>query len=392
MADQIQSGQDFDVQKYAANLGKLVLGLSITGAVCLSPDTALSQVEINTTTAERTLIAQNQSAADLPLVVVLTTGGTIASQGSTSLTLSDYTAGRIEGNALVEAVPEIASIARTEVEEISNIGSPNITTEIWLSLANRINEIFATRPEVSGIVITHGTNTMEETAYFLHLTVNSDKPVVLVGAQRPATAISADGPLNLINAIRVAGAPEARGMGTMLVLNDQINSARDVAKTNTYRLEAFNSGDLGFLGYADSDRVVFYRSLMRRHTIHSEFDITNVTDIPRVDIVYSYAEASRVPIDALVEAGARGIILAGTGAGGSAPDEFEGLRAAAENGVAVIASNRVGSGRVLDRQRYVDASIIPGDNLSPQKARILLMLALTQTNDPAEIRRIFEEY
>ncbi|GAB4241703.1 MAG: asparaginase AnsZ [Elainellaceae cyanobacterium] len=338
------------------------------------------------------LVAQQQPEAELPLVKVLTTGGTIASRGATPLTLSDYTAGRVEANELLEAVPEVTNFARVEVEEIANIGSPSMTTEIWLRMANRINEIFATEPEVAGVVITHGTNTMEETAYFLNLTVRSDKPVVLVGAQRPATAISADGPLNLINAVRVAAAPQSRGMGALLVMNDEINAARDVTKTNTFRLETFQSGELGFLGYADSDRVVYYRAPVRRHTTQSEFDITGMTELPRVDIVYSYAEAPRETIDALVAAGARGIILAGTGAGGSAPVEFEGLSEAVDQGVTVIAASRVGNGRVLDRERYTEAGIIPGDNLLPQKARILLMLALAHTNDPAEIRRIFEEY
>ncbi|MBD1853537.1 asparaginase [Leptolyngbya sp. FACHB-711] len=373
---------------------RLLPGIFLVSPAALAAPFAVYSLPVTSlaTNSSEVRVAQAETATELPKVKILTTGGTIASRGATPLTLSDYTAGRVEGNALVEAVPEIQNFANVEVEEIANIGSPDMTSEIWLKMAKRINEIFATEPDVAGVVITHGTNTLEETSFFLHLTVQSDKPVVLVGAQRPATAISADGPLNLINAVRVAAAPHSRGMGALLVMNDQINSARDVTKTNTFRLETFQSGELGFLGYADSDRVVYYRSPMRRHTVRSEFDITSVTELPRVDVVYSYAEASRDTVDALVEAGTKGIILAGTGAGGAAPREFEGLKEAVQRGVTVIASSRVGNGRVLDRQRYVDAGIIPGDNLLPQKARILLMLALTQTSDPAEIRRIFEEY
>lgn len=373
---------------------RLLPGIFLVSPAALAAPFAVYSLPVTSlaTNSSEVRVAQAEAVTELPKVKILTTGGTIASRGATPLTLSDYTAGRVEGNALVEAVPEIQNFANVEVEEIANIGSPDMTSEIWLKMAKRINEIFATEPDVAGVVITHGTNTLEETSFFLHLTVQSDKPVVLVGAQRPATAISADGPLNLINAVRVAAAPHSRGMGALLVMNDQINSARDVTKTNTFRLETFQSGELGFLGYADSDRVVYYRSPMRRHTMRSEFDITNVTELPRVDVVYSYAEASRDTVDALVEAGTKGIILAGTGAGGAAPREFEGLKEAVQRGVTVIASSRVGNGRVLDRQRYVDAGIIPGDNLLPQKARILLMLALTQTSDPAEIRRIFEEY
>ncbi len=373
---------------------RLLPGIFLVSPAALAAPFAVYSLPVTSlaTNSSEVRVAQAEAVTELPKVKILTTGGTIASRGATPLTLSDYTAGRVEGNALVEAVPEIQNFANVEVEEIANIGSPDMTSEIWLKMAKRINEIFATEPDVAGVVITHGTNTLEETSFFLHLTVQSDKPVVLVGAQRPATAISADGPLNLINAVRVAAAPHSRGMGALLVMNDQINSARDVTKTNTFRLETFQSGELGFLGYADSDRVVYYRSPMRRHTMRSEFDITSVTELPRVDVVYSYAEASRDTVDALVEAGTKGIILAGTGAGGAAPREFEGLKEAVQRGVTVIASSRVGNGRVLDRQRYVDAGIIPGDNLLPQKARILLMLALTQTSDPAEIRRIFEEY
>jgi L-asparaginase len=249
---------------------------------------------------------------------------------------------------------------------------------------------------VAGVVITHGTNTLEETAYFLNLTVRHDRPVVLVGAQRPATAISADGPLNLLNAVRTAVAPEARGKGVMVVMNDEINAARDVTKTSTYRVETFNSPTLGYLGYVDTDRVSFYRASTKRHTGASEFDLTGVTELPRVDIVYSYVEPNPVMIRALIEDGVDGIVLAGTGAGLVSAVErtaLEGVTALpSDTRPVIVRSNRTGSGRVVPLGAYDERGMIPADTLNPQKARILLMLALTRTRDLDEIRRMFTEY
>src|SRR5688572_23180163 len=258
--------------------------------------------------------SEAQAPKQLPTVVVLSTGGTIAGKGGATTALSEYKSGSILGEELVSAVPEIRQFANVRVEQVVNVGSPNLTLANWLTIANRINAIFAGEPGVAGIVITHGTNTLEETAYFLNLTVKHDRPVVLVGSQRPATAISADGPLNLLSAIRAAGAPVSRGKGVLVVMNDEINGARDVTKSNTYRVEAFRSGELGFLGYVDPDQVVFYRMSTKRHTAQSEFDVAGLTDFPRVDIVYSYIEPDTSVIKALQ--GARGIIFAGTGAGG----------------------------------------------------------------------------
>src|SRR6476646_96205 len=226
------------------------------------------------------------SEGQLPRVVVLSTGGTIAGRGESTLNLSDYKAGSLEGEQLVAAVPELKQFARVNVEQIANIGSSNMTFGVWRALADRVNALFAEEPNLAGIVITHGTSTIEETAYFLNLTVKHDRPVVLVGAQRPATAISADGPLNLLSAIRTAGASVSRGKGVMIVMNDEINGARDVTKSNTYRAEAFRSGELGFLGYVDPDAVVFYRQSTKRHTTQSEFDVAGITDLPRVEVVY----------------------------------------------------------------------------------------------------------
>lgn len=335
------------------------------------------------------------SNANLPRVVVLSTGGTIAGRGDSTMSLSEYTAGAVAGAELVAAVPELTQFARVEVEQVSNIGSSNMTMAIWRALADRINALFAADAGVAGVVITHGTSTIEETAYFLNLTVRHDRPVVLVGAQRPATALSADGPLNLVNAVRTAASPDSRGRGVLVVLNDEINAARDVTKSNTYRAETFRSGELGFLGYVDQDKVAYYRSPDQRHTTRSEFDLRAISALPCVEIVYSSVDA-RTPliVAALQSAGVRGIIFAATGAG-SLSDEERGIvsRTVAAGGDTVfVRSTRVANGRVIGRPDFDALGIIAADNLSPQKARILLMLALATTNNVPTLRRIFAEY
>ena len=248
---------------------------------------------------------------------------------------------------------------------------------------------------MAGVVVTHGTNTLEETAYFLNLTVKHDRPVVVVGSMRPASAISADGPLNLLNAVRTAASKEAVGKGALVVLNDEVNAARDVTKTNTYRVETFRSNELGLLGYVDADKVALYRTPMRRHTAQSEFDVRGLTRLPDVDILYSYVEPSTATIGGAgrgrgaghrrrrhrrrraVHARARGLQAVLSGPPASRP--------------IVVRSNRTGNGRVLPQAETDALGMVPGDNLSPQKARILLMLALTKTRDLAEIRRMFAE-
>jgi L-asparaginase len=331
-----------------------------------------------------------------PRVYVLSTGGTIAGQGSSSTDLSNYKPGSILGEQLVKAVPQIAEIADVRVEQIVNIPSHDITIANWLTLAKRIQRIIAEDPGVAGFVITHGTNTLEETAYFLNLTIKSDKPVVLVGSMRPATAISADGPLNLLNAVKTAMSPEAKGKGALIVMNDQIGGARDTTKTNTLRVETFKSPELGLLGYVDEDRVTFYRSSTRRHTANSEFDIAALSELPKVAIVYSYVEPEPAVIRALVSAGTKGIVFAGTGNGAlstaerDAIAEINKLPAAARP--VLVRSSRVGNGRVTSTAQFEELSVLPADTLNPQKARILLMLALTKTSDGKEVRRIFSEY
>ncbi|MCX6605180.1 MAG: asparaginase [Acidobacteria bacterium] len=336
------------------------------------------------------LPALPQAPPKTPIVWVLSTGGTIAGQGATSTSLTEYKGGVLTGADLVKAVPEIPLIAEVKVEQIANVGSANITITHWLTLANRINQIFETEPTTAGVVITHGTNTMEETAYFLNLTVKHDRPVVLVGSMRPATAISADGPLNLLNAVRTAASPEARGKGVLLILNDEINAARDVTKTNTLRVETFRSPDLGYLGFVDGDKLSFYRSPTRRHTTQSEFDVTGLKQLPSVEILYSYVQPNPILIEALLTSGVKGIVMAGTGAGLVSTIEKDAIAKA--KGTVIVRSSRTGSGRVPAREEYDSLGMIAADNLNPQKARILLMLALTKTTDPKEIRRIFDEY
>jgi L-asparaginase len=334
--------------------------------------------------------------APRPLVYVLSTGGTISGKGASSTSLAEYQSGALRGEDLVAAVPEIKGVADVRVEQVANVSSTDITLANWLTLANRINAIFASDPAASGVVITHGTNTLEETAYFLNLTVAYDKPVVLVGAMRPASAISADGPLNLLNAIRTAVSKDAVGKGVLVVLNDEINGARDVTKTNTYRVETFKSPELGLLGYVDADRVAFYRASTKRHTARSEFDVRGLASLPPVEILYSYVQPSTVLAQALVQAGTRGIVMAGTGAGLVSTAERAALKPLltlpAASRPVVVRSNRTGNGRVVALPEYDALGMIPADTLSPQKARVLLMLALTKTTDLAEIRRMFAEY
>lgn len=330
--------------------------------------------------------ALSARAAELPLVALFTTGGTIQSKGTHRLTLAEYNAGRVTPDELLADLPELKSLARLEVTEISNVGSGNIDTAKLIKLANSITAALA-RPEVSGAVVTHGTGTLEETAFFLHLTVKSDKPVVVVGAMRPFTAISRDGPYNLYNAVRVAATPAARGHGALVVLNDTIHSARFVTKGHTYHVETFVARELGPLGFVDTDRVVIDRRLLTRHTAASEFDVSSLTELPQVDVVYGYQEASSAPIAALVAEGAKGIIAAD-----GSPSFTKAFLAAQAAGVVIVRGDRKGAGRVTVSSNVAARGQITSDNLNPQKARVLLRLALAKTSDPREIQRMFNEY
>ncbi len=320
----------------------------------------------------------------LPLVRLIATGGTIAHvrPGFTPDT-------RIEGAQLIKDIPQLGEQARIEVEEFSKIGSGDFSTAMLVGLANRINQIFAKEPEVHAVVVSIGSNALEEVAYFLDLTVKSEKPVILTAAQRLHGTLGADGDKNLYEAVRVAVHPLSPGMGVMAVVNDEIHAARDVRKTISHRVNAWNSGDVGDLGMVDKDRVSFYRRPLRLHTTHSEFDVTGLTDLPKVYIVYSYVGADGVLVDAAVGQGkAKGIVLAAFPTGTGAPEQADALLKVAAKGIPVVDSQRGGNGRPA--KRYPE--FVDGDNLNPQQARILLMLALTKTSKINEIQRMFEAY
>ncbi|HEX9699254.1 MAG TPA: asparaginase [Acidobacteriota bacterium] len=335
-----------------------------------------------------------RGAPQLPHILVVATGGTIASRAGSPEELSGYSVADT-GNELVAAVPSIADVADVTVHQFSNTGSTGITPADWLGMAQLINQVLGAEGyegrAVDGVVVTHGTDALEETAYFLNLTVRSPKPVVLVGAMRPASAISADGPLNLLSAVRVAASLDSRDRGALVVLNQEINAARDVTKTNTKMVDTFVARSFGLLGVVDNTDVVFYRRSERRHTRESEFDVSGLTadDLPRVDISYTYNGADGADIDAFVARGARGIVVAGSGAGSTTREQGQAMRRAADAGVIIARASHTGSGRVGGGGR---GSFVGADDLVPQKARILLMLALTATGDGAEIQRIFDTY
>ncbi len=330
-----------------------------------------------------------------PRVTLISMGGTIASKGDTRMNLTNYGGDgmRVEPQEWLDETPELQDFADVTAEDFrQEPGVRGMTVSQWYKVAQRLQEL-ADDDTVDGIVVTHGTNTMAETAFFMNLTVAISKPVVFVGSQRPWTGISGDGPLNLINAVRVAATPAASGLGVLHVMNDTINPARDVTKTIAYRVQTFQSTDLGPLGYTDSDAITFYRAPLRRHTTQSEFNIAALpAELPPVEIVYAYTEAPGYLIDAMVEQGVKGIVVDGTGAGSPTSAQTEAIKRAQELGIVVVATARTHGGRVQDTPRRREANIVPGDNLPPEKARTLLQLALTQTTELAEISRIFREY
>lgn len=330
------------------------------------------------------------SAWALPKIKVLATGGTIAgAQSSTSE--AGYKSGTFSVNDLIKAVPTMTNFAELSGEQVANIGSQTMNHEVWLKLAKRVNEVLA--GDTDGVVITHGTDTMEETAYFLSLVVNSDKPVILVGSMRPATAIGADGPANLYNAVALAADPAARGRGPLVILNDTIHYAREAQKTHTTHLDTFHSPNRGPAGVMNTGKAFFYS---KNTTKRGGFSLNGLTveSLPYVEIVYSYANFGGDEIDDVVKRGAKGIILAGVGDGNTTDAALAALQRAAKAGVVVVRSSRVGSG-IVDRNVEVNddkLGFITAMELSPQKARVLLMLGLTQTKDLTVLQKLFTEY
>ena len=340
-----------------------------------------------------------QDAATLPRIRLVATGGTI----------SNRTGGRLTAEELVQSMPGLDRYAKPEYEQFTNLASSQLTLDHWLGLAKRLNELNADH-DLGGIVVTSGTDTLEELAYFLNLTVRTDKPVVVVGSMRNPSTLGYEGAANLLEGFRVAASPDAKGKGVLVVLNDEINAAREVTKTDALRLNTFQSRPYGVLGVVDADRVVFYRTGVKRHTAKSEFDVANVATLPRVDVIMTYQGANGDLIKAAVDSGAKGIVIATAGAGATSGTQQEGINYALKKGVPVVTTTRTGSGRIAPPQGRGGRGAGPnqdnpnaptpeearrriaGEDLAPVKARVLLMVALTKTSDPAELQRIFSEY
>jgi L-asparaginase len=358
------------------------------------------------------------TAADLPRVRLVATGGTI----------SNRSGGRLSADELLQSMPALSRYARGEAEQFANTSSAEISLDQWLLLARHLNDVFRRDNDLAGIVVTSGTDTLEELAYFLDLTVRDVRPVVVVGSMRNPSTLGYEGAANLLEGFRVAADPASKNKGVLVVLNDEINAAREVTKTDALRLQTFQSRPYGILGVVDSDRVVYYRDVVKRHTAKSEFDLEGVTALPRVDIAMVYQGATGDVIKAMADAGAKGIVVAVAGAGATAPGQSEGFAYAASKGVVLAMATRTGSGRIAARMvmpmtmAQAGVAAAPGqlgagqaaaggggtspgarqgggrggsvgaEDLTPLKARILLMLALTKTQDAATIQRMFTEY
>jgi L-asparaginase len=330
----------------------------------------------------------------LPKIKVLATGGTIAGAQSNTAE-AGYKSGSFSVDDLIKAVPQLKNVAVLSGEQLANIGSQTMNHEVWLKLANRINEVLKSG-DTDGVVITHGTDTMEETAYFLSLVVKTDKPVVLVGSMRPATAIGADGPANLYNAVALAANPEARGLGPLVVLNDEVHYAREAQKGNSTELSTFRSPNRGRAGVINVGTFQPFSKNTTRHTTKSEFSVDgkDLSDLPRVDIVYSYANFGPDVVEYLVKQGTKGIVLAGVGNGNSTDAVIAALSDAAKKGIAVVRTTRTGSGLVARNVEVNDDKLgfIASGELNAQKARILLMLGLMKTSDSKKLQQYFMEY
>jgi L-asparaginase len=331
-------------------------------------------------------------AADLPKVVVLATGGTIAGAAASDVQ-AGYTSGQVGVEQLLAAVPQAKKLAQLKGEQVANIGSQDMNDEVWLKLARRINEL-AAQSDVDGVVITHGTDTIEETGYFLNLVVKSKKPVVLTAAMRPSTALSADGPLNFFNAVAVAANKDAAGRGVLVVVNDWIHGASSLTKASTTAVQTFLSPLRGLIGTVAYGECEFYRGPVGRNTLDSEFSLEGVSALPRVDIVMAHANMDGAMINAAVAAGAKGIVIAGVGNGNMTKTGLDALAAQAKKGIVCVRSSRVVTGRVGRKVEVDDdlLGLVASDDLNPQKSRVLLRLALLKQRSLADIQRLFVEY
>ena len=327
-----------------------------------------------------------------PKVVIVATGGTIAGS-ATSQTSAGYQSGAVGVDILIEAVPQLKEIADVTGEQVASIGSQDMNDEVWLKLAKKVNELLA-KPDVNGVAITHGTDTMEETAYFLNLVVKSDKPVVLTGSMRPSTAMSADGPLNIYNAVAIAADPAARGRGVMVAVDDDIHSGHDIIKFHATDVATMRSGEAGLLGVTLFGKNTWYRTPTEVHTSRSEFNVSNVTALPRVDIIYAHANMSPDIISSAVEKGAKGLVIAGVGDGNMTAPALDAVKAAIASGVVVVRSSRTNGGIIRRNVEVNDDEIgtVTSMELNPGKARVLLQLALLKTQDKKAIQGYFDRY
>lgn len=357
---------------------------TIVCTLCLSSSAALAA-------PAETAAPGQQQRREKPNIVILATGGTIAGAGTAGG--YGYTSGQFKVEDLIKAVPNLDKLANLSGEQIANVGSQDMNDTIWLKLAQRTNELLAD-PKVDGVVITHGTDTMDETAYFLDLVVKSDKPVVLVGSMRPATATSADGPANLYDAVAVAANKGARGRGVLVVVNDEIHNARNVVKMNTTNVATFDSPMRGEAGLVNSGTVRWFEPMDKPHTKDTEFTVKNRKVLPRVDIVYAYSNMDATLIDAAIRAGAKGIVVAGVGDGNMSKAALDALARAAKQGIVVVRSTRLPSGMVMRNAEVNDDELgfVASGELNPGKSRVLTQLALTETRDPRRVQQMFERY
>jgi len=336
--------------------------------------------------------ASEAKAGKKPKVVIVATGGTIAGS-ATSQTSAGYQSGAVGVDILINAVPEMKELADVSGEQIASIGSQDMNDEVWLKLGKRVNEILAQR-DVNGVVITHGTDTMEETSYFLTLVVKSDKPVVLTGSMRPSTAMSADGPLNIYNAVAIAADPGAKGRGVLVTVDDDIHSGHDIVKTHTTDVGTMSSGEVGLVGATLFGKNTWYRTPAQVHTSKSEFSIDGVTKLPRVDIIYAHANMSPDLITAAVQNGAKGIVIAGVGDGNFTAPTQDAIKAAVAKGAVVVRSSRVNGGIIRRNIEVNDDQLgtVTSMELNPPKARVLLQLALLKTTDRNKIQDYYNRY
>lgn len=338
------------------------------------------------------LIVATAAYAQKPKVVIVATGGTIAGSAE-SQTAAGYQSGAVGVDILINAVPQMKDIADVGGEQIASIGSQDMNDEVWLKLGKRVNEILAKR-DVAGVVITHGTDTMEETSYFLNLVVKSDKPVVLTGSMRPSTAMSADGPLNIYNAVAIAADPMARDRGVLVAVDDDIHSGHDIIKTHTTDVATMSSGEAGLIGATLFGKNTWYRAPRQVHTKKSEFSIDGVSVLPRVDIIYAHANMSPDLITSAVQNGAKGIVMAGVGDGNFTAPTQDAIKAAIAKGAVVVRSSRVNGGIIRRNIEINDDKLgtVASMELNPAKARVLLQLALLKTQSPTKVQDYFDRY